>query len=34
MNEEKLLEEFQTKIDNGEKIEPHDWMPDKYRKNL
>jgi len=34
MNEEKLLEEFQAKIDRGEKIEPNDWMPDAYRKNL
>lgn len=23
---------FQEKIDRGEKIEPKDWMPDKYRK--
>ena len=25
---------FQEKIDRGEKIEPKDWMPDGYRKNL
>lgn len=28
------LEEFQNKIDAGEKIEPKDWMPEDYRKNL
>ena len=28
------LAEFQTKIDNGEKIEPRDWMPQRYRKQL
>ena len=25
---------FQERIDNGEKIEPRDWMPEGYRKNL
>ena len=25
---------FQDRIDRGEKIEPKDWMPDGYRKNL
>ena len=25
---------FQTRIDAEEKIEPKDWMPDAYRKNL
>ena len=25
---------FQERIDRGEKIEPKDWMPDGYRKNL
>ena len=25
---------FQEKIDAGLKIEPKDWMPDKYRKHL
>lgn len=25
---------FQARIDAEEKIEPKDWMPDKYRKNL
>ncbi|NNE15911.1 MAG: 1,2-phenylacetyl-CoA epoxidase subunit A [Saprospiraceae bacterium] len=28
----KLEEIFQSRIDNGEKIEPKDWMPEKYRK--
>lgn len=27
-----LEKEFQERIDRGEKIEPKDWMPDKYRK--
>lgn len=25
---------FQEKIDNGQKIEPKEWMPDNYRKQL
>jgi ring-1,2-phenylacetyl-CoA epoxidase subunit PaaA len=29
-----LLSRFQAKIDNEEKIEPTDWMPDDYRKTL
>ena len=28
------LQEFEAKIDNGYKIEPHDWMPQEYRKQL
>jgi len=31
-NEINLEEKFQAKIDNGQKIEPKDWMPEKYRK--
>lgn len=32
---EKNMEEiFQNKIDNDIKIEPRDWMPDRYRKTL
>ncbi len=27
-----LEDEFQAKIDAGEKIEPKDWMPEKYRQ--
>ena len=33
MEETKLLDNFQAKIDRGEKIEPNDWMPEAYRKN-
>lgn len=29
-----LLAEFQARIDRGEKIEPRDWMPQAYRKQL
>ena len=29
-----LEADFQTRIDNEEKIEPKDWMPEAYRKNL
>ena len=28
------LAEFETRIARGEKIEPGDWMPEEYRKNL
>ncbi len=28
------LKEFEERIDRGEKIEPHDWMPRGYRKQL
>lgn len=28
------LEKFEAKIDRGEKIEPHEWMPHDYRKQL
>lgn len=34
MNTQDRLEKFQERIDNGEKIEPKDWMPDRYRKQL
>ena len=27
-----LENKFQARIDSGEKIEPKDWMPEKYRK--
>lgn len=30
----KLLEAFEARILAGEKIEPHDWMPREYRKQL
>ena len=28
------LAEFEAKIERGEKIEPSDWMPKLYRKQL
>ena len=34
MEDSKKLEEFQAKIDADIKIEPKDWMPEKYRQNL
>ena len=33
-NIDALEAKFQQRIDNEEKIEPKDWMPDAYRKNL
>ena len=33
-NIEELESQFQEKIDNDIKIEPKDWMPEAYRKNL
>lgn len=29
-----LLDHFQERIDRGEKIEPKDWMPERFRKQL
>ena len=34
MTEEQQIAEFESRIANGEKIEPGDWMPEKYRKQL
>lgn len=34
LDEAGLLEQFQAKIDDEQKIEPKDWMPEAYRKNL
>lgn len=34
MSEDKLMQEFQAKVDAEQKIEAKDWMPDKYRMNL
>ena len=31
---ERRLADFETRINRGEKIEPADWMPDEYRKQL
>src|SRR5436309_15591230 len=28
------LKEFEDRIERGEKIEPHDWMPAEYRRQL
>ncbi len=34
MDEAARLEAFEARIHRGEKIEPRDWMPDRYRKQL
>ena len=34
MKEEERLREFEDRIAGGEKIEPGDWMPEGYRKQL
>ncbi len=34
MNEQELEQRFQEKVDAELKIEPKDWMPEKYRKTL
>lgn len=34
MSEEEKLQEFEARIARGEKIEPGDWMPEKYRQQL
>jgi ring-1,2-phenylacetyl-CoA epoxidase subunit PaaA len=34
MTEEERLEAFEARIARGEKIEPGDWMPERYRKQL
>lgn len=34
LSEKELMERFQQKIDREQKIEPKDWMPEEYRKNL
>lgn len=34
MDTQQQLDEFQARIDAGEKIEPKDWMPERYRKQL
>ncbi len=33
-NDTVLEDQFNTRIDSGEYIEPKDWMPDRYRKQL
>jgi len=34
LNAEQLEQTFQDRIDDEQKIEPKDWMPEGYRKNL
>lgn len=34
MDDQQKATEFQQRIDNGETIEPKDWMPERYRKQL
>ena len=34
MTEEQQLAEFEARIQRGEKIEPGDWMPEDYRRQL
>ena len=34
MENQELEERFQEKVDAELKIEPKDWMPEKYRKKL
>jgi len=34
MSEQQFAEQFQAIIDREEKIEPKDWMPEKYRQTL
>jgi ring-1,2-phenylacetyl-CoA epoxidase subunit PaaA len=35
LNEDPVrLEQFEAKIARGEKIEPYDWMPKEYRRQL
>lgn len=34
MKEEQKNQLFDQKIESGEKVEPKDWMPDRYRKQL
>ena len=33
-DEAALPERFQARVDDEQKIEPKDWMPEAYRKNL
>lgn len=34
MDDASKLEQFEKRIDDGEVIEPKDWMPERYRKQL
>lgn len=33
-SDKELLQEFEARIERGEKIEPGDWMPEEYRQQL
>ena len=34
LSENELLSRFQNRVDDEQRIEPKDWMPEAYRKNL
>ena len=34
METQEQLKAFQARIDAGEKIEPKDWMPERYREQI
>jgi len=34
MDTQQQMDKFQERIDNGETIEPKDWMPERYKKQL
>ena len=34
MTTDELQKIFEDKVDNEIKIEPKDWMPDEYRKDI
>ena len=34
METQQQLDDFQARIDAGEKIEPKDWMPERYRDQI
>ncbi len=34
MDDQKQIQEFEARIERGEKIEPKDWMPERYRRQL
>ncbi|GIV60883.1 MAG: hypothetical protein KatS3mg043_1972 [Rhodothermaceae bacterium] len=33
MDETTLLKAFEARVAAGEKIEPRDWMPERYRRS-
>jgi ring-1,2-phenylacetyl-CoA epoxidase subunit PaaA len=34
MTEQELLDRFEQRIAEGQKIEPKDWMPQRYRQEI